>query len=76
MPYEKSNKEIQNKRAGFKMKGFSGFTPPQEKEKDVMIDKGGPISPAREGMTYEHKYDEDGKLLSGYPKWVPKRKKK
>jgi hypothetical protein len=26
MPYGKSNKEIQNKRAGFKMKGFSPFT--------------------------------------------------
>ena len=52
------------------------FTPPQEEGEDKMISKGGPVSPPRKGMTYEHKYDEDGKLLPGYPKWVPKRSKK
>ena len=60
----------------FKMKGFSGFIPPQEEEENVMINKGGPVSPSREGMTYEHKYDVDGNLLPGYPKWVPIKKKK
>ena len=54
----------------FKMKGPSGFTPPQEKKKNLMIAKGGPVSPDRSGMTYVHKYDESGELKPGYPKWV------
>ncbi len=59
----------------YKVKGFSGFKPPQEKKQNKMISKGGPVSPPREGMTYAHKYDVDGKLLPGYPKWVAKTKK-
>lgn len=52
------------------MKG--GFTPPQEKKKNKMINKGGPVKPDHSGMTYVHKYDADGKLKPGYPKWVKK----
>ena len=59
----------------FKMKNFTGFKPPQDKKQNAMISKGGPVSPSRENMTYVHKYDEDGNLLPGYPKWVPKKKK-
>ena len=80
MPYTKSTQKKygdnpMKKKTGFKMKGFSGFIPPREKEKDVSIDKGGPVSASRTGMTYVHKYDDDGKLLPGYPKWVKKTKK-
>jgi len=56
----------------FKMKG--GYVPPQKKKKNLMIAKGGPVSPDRSGMTYVHKYDENGKLKPGYPKWVKLKK--
>tara|TARA_R110000764_G_scaffold80264_2_gene159224 strand:+ start:492 stop:662 length:171 start_codon:yes stop_codon:yes gene_type:complete len=56
------------------MKGFSGFTPPQEKKKNKMINKGGPVKPTRDGMTYVHKYNDDGDLKPGYPKWVKLKK--
>ena len=58
----------------FKMKGPSGFTPPQEKKENKMINKGGPVSPDRSGMTYVHKYNDDGTLKPGYPKWVKLKK--
>ena len=58
----------------FKMKGFSGFTPPQEKKKNKMINKGGPVNPDRSGMTYVHEYNDDGDLKPGYPKWVKLKK--
>ena len=35
MPYGKSNKEIQDKRAGFKMKGFSAFTQKETEDENV-----------------------------------------
>jgi hypothetical protein len=58
----------------FKMKTFSGFKPPQEKKKNKMISKGGPVKPNRDGMTYVHKYNDDGDLKPGYPKWVKLKK--
>ena len=58
----------------FKMKTFSGFKPPQEKKKNKMINKGGPVKPTRDGMTYVHKYNDDGDLKPGYPKWVKLKK--
>ena len=52
------------------MKG--GFTPPQKKKSNKMINKGGPVKPTREGMMFVHKYNDDGDLKPGYPKWVKK----
>ncbi len=57
----------------------NGYTPPQEKKKDLMIDK--PTASSEfdkafhetekpEGKSsFVHEYDEDGKLKPGYPRY-------
>jgi hypothetical protein len=46
----------------FKMKGPSGFTPPQEKKKNKMINKGGPV---------KQPVDPDAPGIPGTPGYEP-----
>ena len=48
--------------------GGSGF----EREMKTETGSGSPTDDMSRTHTYEHKYDKDGKLLEGYPKWVKK----
>jgi hypothetical protein len=49
--------------------GSSGF----ERETKTETGSGSPTDDMSRTHTYDHKYDKDGKLLKGYPKWVEKK---